>query len=211
MAKPRGAARGTQHEIEARRRKVARLYARKLHQEEIAQLLGVDQSTVSRDIAAIEEEWRKAAAADVGELRARQLAELEEMERACAQHLANATSDRDRARWVAERRQLKARIAAMMGLDAPTQLKHSGEIDLGGGLSPEERRAMAAEIAAALAPTPGSERATDDDGESGETKGGAGKARTRRPDTPAKKAAAPKAGAKPATAPRARKKAPDAR
>lgn len=140
MAKP-GTPKTARHEIEARRRKVARLYARKLHQEEIAQLLGVSQPTVSRDVAAIETEWRKAAAAEVSELRARELAEIEEMERACAQHLANATSDRDRARWMAERRQLKARKAAMMGLDAPTQVAHSGEVDLAAkvyiGVDPE--------------------------------------------------------------------------
>ncbi len=107
------------HEIEARRRKVARLYARKVTQAEIAQSLGVDQATVSRDIQAIEAQWRREAQAEVGAIRSQELAELREMERDVVHHLSKATSDRDRARWVAERLKIKARVAALMGLTRP--------------------------------------------------------------------------------------------
>ena len=58
------------HEIAARRRKVARLVARKLTQTEIAEMLGVDQSTISRDIRVVEAEWRKEANAEITALRA---------------------------------------------------------------------------------------------------------------------------------------------
>jgi DNA-binding transcriptional regulator LsrR (DeoR family) len=115
------------HEIEARRRKVARLYARKITQTEIAQSLGVDQATVSRDVQAIEAQWRREAQAEVGAIRAQELAELREMERYAVSHQTKASSDRDRARWVAERLKIKARVAALMGLDAPVVLEHTGK------------------------------------------------------------------------------------
>jgi hypothetical protein len=114
------------HEIEARRRKVARLYARKITQAEIAQSLGVDQANVSRDVQAIEAQWRREAQAEVGAIRAQELAELRDMERDVVSHQTKATSDRDRARWVAERLKIKARVAALMGLDAPVVLEHTG-------------------------------------------------------------------------------------
>ena len=114
------------HEIEARRRKVARLYARKVTQTEIAQSLGVDQATVSRDVQAIEAQWRREVQAEVEAIRAQELTELREMERDVIHPRSKATSDRDRARWVAERLKIKARVAALMGLDAPVVLEHTG-------------------------------------------------------------------------------------
>lgn len=118
------------HEANARRRKVARLVARKVTQTEIADMLGVGQATVSRDIRVIEAEWRAGAATEISAIRAMELAELREMERDVVTHQSKATSDRDRVRWIAERLRIKARIAALMGLDAPVVHEHTGK---GGG------------------------------------------------------------------------------
>ncbi len=55
--------------------------------------------------------------------------------------------EESKIRWLGERRQIKARIAALMGLDAPKTF--TGEIEVkDGGLSAQERRAIAAQIAA---------------------------------------------------------------
>ena len=100
-------------EAEARRREVARLYLGKATQEEIAQSLGVDQSTVSRDVAALMERWKESAALDVGTIRSRELAEVEEMERICMVRFQEEPDPR----WIAERRLLKTRKAKLLGLD----------------------------------------------------------------------------------------------
>lgn len=128
MARP-GTSRAAKIEIEARRRKVARLYARKLHQDEIAQMLGVSQPTVSRDVTAIEAAWRTAAIADIADARARELAELQDMERRIEQDLAACDKGDHAAKrgYYAERRQVKARIAALLGLDAPVRAPVDGD------------------------------------------------------------------------------------
>lgn len=149
-----------QETIERRQEMVATLLARKLTRREMLRALAssgfaTSDGTLGRDIAAVRSMWRERAAASIEELRASELADLREMERVCAQELARAGSDKDKARWVAEWRAIKARIAAMMGIDEPTKLAHSGEIDLGGGLSAEERREIAAAIAAAAEPDAG--------------------------------------------------------
>lgn len=146
-----------QETVDRRQEMVATLLARKLTQREMLRALASSgfassSSTLNRDIAVVRSMWRERAAASIAELRAGELADLREMERVCAQELARAASDKDKARWVAEWRAIKARIAAMMGIDEPTKLAHSGEIDLGGGLSAEERREIAAAIAAAAEP-----------------------------------------------------------
>jgi hypothetical protein len=65
---------------------VARLKLRGLTCREIADALqksdsSVSYATVSRDLAAIEADWRQAAAADLGEHKARLLAENQELRR----------------------------------------------------------------------------------------------------------------------------------
>jgi DNA-binding CsgD family transcriptional regulator len=56
VRKRRSSSRSTRFKLEQRRRQVASLVAQSRTEEEIAQTLGVDQSTVSRDIQAIREE-----------------------------------------------------------------------------------------------------------------------------------------------------------
>lgn len=112
--------------VAERRRKVAALDLRHVDQVDIARQLDVDQSTVSRDLAALRAEWRAAAVADTDERAARELAELDDMERDCAVQFAR-THDRG---WMTARLAIKDRRAALLGLDAPHRTELSGR---GGG------------------------------------------------------------------------------
>lgn len=130
-----------------RRARVARLRSRKLSMREIGLALGISAATVYRDLRAIDEDWRREAAEDLANIRARELAELRDMEYQAATALSGAPTEDAKIRWMAERRQLKARIASLLGLDAPRTF--TGEIEVkDGGLSTLERRALAAEILA---------------------------------------------------------------
>ena len=108
-------------EIEARRQQVASLTLHKVHQTEIARRLGVAQSTVSRDLKVIEAGWRRAAAADLDELKARELAELEEMERDLLRRLDAKPGLA--FRLISLRLRVKERRARLMGLDAPLRTR----------------------------------------------------------------------------------------
>lgn len=70
-----------QVEILYRRRQVAKRRIRGQTQEEIAAALEVDRSTVSRDLAAIDELWAKEMAADCARVKAERLASLQEIQR----------------------------------------------------------------------------------------------------------------------------------
>lgn len=63
-----------------RRRKVASLYLRGAWQPEIATLVGVSQSTVSRDLAVVRKQWLKDAKADYDAKVAEQLAKIDAVE-----------------------------------------------------------------------------------------------------------------------------------
>ena len=68
-----------------RRSEVARLYLAGVDQVAIAERLAVDQSTVSRDLAALRKEWSASATADIGDHIAEALARLDALERAAWQ------------------------------------------------------------------------------------------------------------------------------
>jgi hypothetical protein len=57
------------------------MYLRGRLQAEIAEELGIAQSTVSRDLKALHEEWRQSALIDINEAKARELARIDELER----------------------------------------------------------------------------------------------------------------------------------
>jgi len=64
-----------------RRRNVAHRYVRGQTQWEIARAFEVDQGTISRDLAAIQEEWKAAALMDLDSRKAKELATVDEVER----------------------------------------------------------------------------------------------------------------------------------
>jgi len=76
MGRPRNRA-----EVARDRRRIADLYLRGRLQAEIADELKIDQSTVSRDLKALYEEWRQSALIDFNEAKARELAKIDHLER----------------------------------------------------------------------------------------------------------------------------------
>lgn len=146
--------------ITERRFRVARYRAQKLTLREIAAAIGVSAATVYRDIKALDTVWLKSAQGERDEHRARELAELQAMERQVATAYGSSQNEDAKIRWMAERLRIKARIASLLGLDAPRTF--TGEIEVkDGGLSSQERRALAAEIMAGHAAA----RREDADGE----------------------------------------------
>jgi hypothetical protein len=67
--------------LEQRRRKVATLYLRGRYQFEIAAELGVDGSTISRDLQAIRDQWRASSLRDFDGLKAKELDRIDALER----------------------------------------------------------------------------------------------------------------------------------
>jgi len=80
----------------------------------IARALHVSDATISRDIAYLMAEHRKRFEAAKDEHRARELADLEEMEADCARQWENTHKEV----WLRHRLEIKRRRAAYMGLDA---------------------------------------------------------------------------------------------
>ena len=86
------------------KRSIARLYKTGWGQMEIARELGISQSQVSRDMAALRKEWLESALVDVDESRAKELAKLDHLEseywRAWerSQEEAETFTDADKAR-----------------------------------------------------------------------------------------------------------------
>ena len=68
-------------DIAARRRDVALRYLKGDTQHEIAQAVGVNQSTISRDLKALREEWLAAAVEAVAQAKGRELARIDALER----------------------------------------------------------------------------------------------------------------------------------
>jgi transcriptional regulator with XRE-family HTH domain len=74
---------GTQNVMKytERRKGVATLYLEGWRQTDLAERFGVDQSTISRDLAAIRQEWLDSAVVDFNEAKARELARIDKLER----------------------------------------------------------------------------------------------------------------------------------
>ena len=105
-------------EMVERRQNVTALYLRHVDQTTIAQQIGVTQSTVSRDITALTQYWLRVSVEAVEAVKARELAELDDIERECAMQFAVV---KDPA-WLDRRLKCKERRAKLLGLDAPTKV-----------------------------------------------------------------------------------------
>ena len=91
-------------------------------QDAIARQLNVTRKTIGADVKALRELWRQELVRDPVEVLARELAELNDMERDCVQSFT-VSGD---AVWLRERRLIKERKARMLGLDAPVRQEHTG-------------------------------------------------------------------------------------
>jgi hypothetical protein len=60
---------------------ITRRYLRGETQAAIAQVLGLSQQQISYDVGTVRKRWQKAAAADMREIKARELAKIDELER----------------------------------------------------------------------------------------------------------------------------------
>ncbi len=124
-----------------RRAVVARLYLSKRRRFEIAEILGVDRSIISRDITAIEKEWKKERVSSVVEFIRVELRELEDMERSAAERFWAAKEEIDRIRWFRVRLELKEKRWRLLGLTAGVELEVlireelRAEVDEGGDVA----------------------------------------------------------------------------
>ena len=129
-------------EMADRRRKVAHFLTLRMDQKDIARILNVSTATISHDVRAIKAQWLEATKQDVGIFLARELAELESMDR-------TAAIKQDDGGWFDRRLRVKERKARMMGTDRQ-KLEVSGN-DGGPIECADVRERMAARIAALAA------------------------------------------------------------
>ena len=121
-------ARGVNQEavkIEERRRKVLQLYLRHQTQAEIGRVLGVDQKTISNDIAAIRAGWKEANTFDFDAIKQREAAELDEMEAEAAIEFGRKKS----SEWFTNRLKVKERRARLLGLDEPAKVDSNVKVE----------------------------------------------------------------------------------
>lgn len=114
--------RGKKLDITSRRHQIAALMlAGVSKQEALAERVGVDQSTISRDIAAIEHDWKIATCEDIAKAKGKDLARIERVIQglwpsATSGHLGAV----DRVVKLLQHR------AKLLGLYAPEKREHSG-------------------------------------------------------------------------------------
>lgn len=82
-------------EIAVRRQQVAERYLRGEYQSVIAQSVGVDTATVSRDLAAIRAAWLASAIRDFDTAKSQELAKIDEVERAAWGAWERSTQDKE--------------------------------------------------------------------------------------------------------------------
>lgn len=67
-------------QVDRDRKRIAELYLKRWLQVDIAEELGIDQSTVSRDLQVIRQQWLKSSLMDFNEAKARELARIDQLE-----------------------------------------------------------------------------------------------------------------------------------
>lgn len=160
----------------ARRAKVARLYLHGWTQAAIAEEVGCNQATVSRDLAKLIEQWRAAALADIDAQRAAELEKINLLEReywaawersceTATESTVKVTSQgneqtktagkTERARdgdprWLAGVMTCIERRCRLLGIDAPERHDHRIDADPFEGLADSEVARLAANADRAL-------------------------------------------------------------
>jgi transposase len=103
--------------IMARRARVAKLYLNRVNQTDIATALKVSTTTIMYDIRALNQQWYEEAMKDIGEHKARMLAELDAIIAECTTHLHAANRDQNMdSIWVTQWRTTLMEKAKVLGL-----------------------------------------------------------------------------------------------
>lgn len=142
--------------IAERRARVAELLKQRVDQREIAAAVGCSVGTVNGDIRALEQEWMAAALEGMGALKARELVELDALEREAALQFAKAKRDAGQKAadptWFQERQRIKKLRWELTGLpnaDFRTRLgSQRPTAELGDDELAAELRQLEAELAA---------------------------------------------------------------
>jgi hypothetical protein len=117
--------------IHLRRKKVSELYSKRWNEMEIAEHLGVNVSTVSRDLTALRMIWLECQIDNINLAKLRELADLETMEKICIERLDKlASHPHQGTRWMEERRKIKERRAKLLGLDAEQKMNITKSIEI---------------------------------------------------------------------------------
>lgn len=154
-------------ELARDKRQIARWYLAGMKQAEIAEKLGIDQSTVSRDLKALQAEWQESTLIDIDAERRKALARIDQLEieyyeawlRSCQPKETEASKlvtdqgagERNEASLRTEQRDGDPRYLAgvqwcierrckLLGLDAPTKIAPTdptGDKPYDAGLDPK--------------------------------------------------------------------------
>lgn len=126
MTTPKSRQREAQEALtEARRLKVARLVCQKKTQVEIARICEVNQSTICRDLEEVKKRWEAKSEEAYETKIARELADLEEMERQAVRNFMRKRQGfvgERRIEWLLARLQIKDRILKLIMRDHPTKV-----------------------------------------------------------------------------------------
>lgn len=108
--------------VAERRRDVMDLYRQAYQQQEIAEMLGVSPTVISRDIKAIREGWIEEAKKTRGEIAMQELAKLDADEAAVRRELGTLRKEHEKDRKRKLILAIMERRAKMLGLDRPEEL-----------------------------------------------------------------------------------------
>lgn len=120
----------TAFNIIERRKKVAELWRKHYTMTQIGKKLGLNRSTIWRDIKIMEAQWLLQQTENVGSLRRRDLMDLDEMEKICHEKIEANTDPKSlaSAKWMEELRKIKQYRAELMGLKAAKKYEIEAKI-----------------------------------------------------------------------------------
>jgi predicted transcriptional regulator len=135
------------------RRRIADLYLQGWIQADIAKEVGIDQSTVSRDLQHLYGEWQQSALVDIDKAKAEELAKVDRLEREYWQAWEHSCEDAETIRQEGKKEGVDKIIKTakgqagdprflqgvqwcinkrceIMGIDAPKKVEQSGKLEI---------------------------------------------------------------------------------
>ncbi len=106
------------HIMADRRNKVSEFYLQGYRKNEIARELNVSQRTISSDLKFLHEMWKKQQIDNIDEIKIRELAKLDELEKKCSKKFNGCNKATSGARFLEEWRKILERRSKLLGLDA---------------------------------------------------------------------------------------------